>query len=84
MADSGEVTAENYLSSVLTCQEISLSLLQGVLPILGWIRTYIYCKVHVPCGKGATTGGRGSGGPDPQKFGRTTPTFLMKSVITVT
>jgi len=33
-------------------------------------------------GKGATTGG--SGGPDPAKFGRTTPTFLTKSVITVT
>jgi len=33
-------------------------------------------------GKGATTGE--SGGPDPPKFGRTTPTFLTKRVITVT
>jgi len=34
--------------------------------------------------KGATTGGGGGEGPDPPKFGGTTPTFLMKSVITVT
>jgi len=32
--------------------------------------------------KGATTGGSGESGPP--KFGRTTPTFLMKSVIIVT
>jgi len=36
--------------------------------------------------KGATTGRGGRGGPDPPppKNGRTTPTFLMKSVNTVT
>jgi len=44
-----------------------------------------YCPPLVaPIGTGATTGGNGGGGPDPQKIGWTTPTFLMKSVITVT
>ena len=35
-------------------------------------------------GKGPTTGGSRGVGPDPPKFGRTSPTFFMKSVTTVT
>jgi len=38
---------------------------------------------RAPSPKGATTGGSGGSGL-PRKFGRTTPTFLMESVITVT
>jgi len=41
-------------------------------------------KLHPTFPRAQSLGGGGSGGPDPQKYGWTTPTFLMKSVITVT
>jgi len=41
-------------------------------------------NIFMHSAKGATTGWGGVGGFGPPKFGRTTPTFLMKSVITVT